>query len=197
MGYQAYDGVRKRVFPKLYKALVPGAPDYRVKGALWQLNTPAFAKYAMTGTDSFLIIKCRVFELMMVSEPALLAPLFKALMSCQVYEKASIQKCVAVIAENCLVHFFEPNYLIYALDSPTMNAAASDLESILPRDLRDNSLVKKGKENREKRIELFKSCLDELVSFYASFLALRAAELHRRGVLLQQSRIRTLIGNTV
>jgi hypothetical protein len=47
---QAFDGVRRRVLPSLYKALVPGAPDHQVKGALWQINMPAFAKYAMTGT---------------------------------------------------------------------------------------------------------------------------------------------------
>lgn len=38
-----------RALPTLYKALVPGAPEHRVKGALHQINMPAFAKYAMTG----------------------------------------------------------------------------------------------------------------------------------------------------
>jgi len=48
--FQALDGVRIRnhVLRSLYKALVPGVPDHRVKGALFQINMPAFAKYAMT-----------------------------------------------------------------------------------------------------------------------------------------------------
>ena len=46
---QAFDGVRRRVFPSLYKALVAGTPDHRVKGALWQINMPTFANHAMMG----------------------------------------------------------------------------------------------------------------------------------------------------
>ncbi|KAF8587302.1 hypothetical protein K439DRAFT_1645895 [Ramaria rubella] len=140
---QAYDGVRKRVFPLLYKALVPGAPDHQVKGALWQINTPAFAKYAMT-------------------EPTLTVPFAKALFSCQMYEKPSIQNCITIIAENCLAHFVEPSFLVYSLSSPTLNQAVSELEAILPNHLVDDDLIKNGIANTKRRVCLQKSCIEEL-----------------------------------
>lgn len=100
----------------------------------------------------------------MVLEPSLFVPLFRALMSCQVYEKASIQKLVGNIADNCLIHLFEPSFLIYTLDIPSMDAAASNLENTLPRDLVDDALLEKGRKNREQRIKLYNSCIEELVS---------------------------------
>lgn len=92
-----------------------------------------------------------------------MAQFFKALLSCQVYEKPSIQNYVNVIAGNCLQYFFEPCFLVYSIESKNMDKAASDLESILPAHLVDNRLLEKAKRNRERRIELQQSCIEELV----------------------------------
>lgn len=39
-----YDGVRKRVLPRIYEALKPGTDDDRMKGALYLLNQSSFGK---------------------------------------------------------------------------------------------------------------------------------------------------------
>lgn len=94
----------------------------------------------------------------------------KALFSCQVYEKPSIQNCVSLIAENCLTHFVEPTFFIYSLNPPTLSQAASNLENILPSHLVDNELLKRGAANVERRVRLQKSCLEEVVRLFSSAL---------------------------
>lgn len=47
--FQVFDGVRFRVLPRIYKALLPGTDDDRMKGALWTLNYPSIGKYAISG----------------------------------------------------------------------------------------------------------------------------------------------------
>lgn len=99
-------------------------------------------------------------------EPSLALPFVKAIFSCQMYEKPSIQNCVTVIAENCLAHFAEPSFIVYSIDSPSLQQAASKLESILPFDFRDDALVKRGTENTKSRVRLQTSCIQELVKLH-------------------------------
>ena len=82
------------------------------------------------------------------------------------YEKPSIQNCVAVIAENCLAHFVEPSFLVYSIESPSLRRAASELEAILPAPLRNNELLRRSVENTKDRVHLQKSCTEELVRLF-------------------------------
>ncbi|PSR73165.1 hypothetical protein PHLCEN_2v10977 [Hermanssonia centrifuga] len=66
-----FDGLRRRTLATLYKALDPGTDDDRMKGALWTLNTSAFAKYAM-------------------GEPTLATELIQKLFACQHNEKVGL-----------------------------------------------------------------------------------------------------------
>ncbi|GJJ09449.1 hypothetical protein Clacol_003672 [Clathrus columnatus] len=126
---KSYDGVRRRTLTKLYDALSPGSPDHRVKGALWQLNSPSFAR---------------------------------TLFSCQVHEKSSIQKCVALVADNCMGQFSEPSFIIYDLYSASISRAVTALETALPKHLVDDDLVEKGRLNTKQRIKLEKACIQQL-----------------------------------
>lgn len=96
-------------------------------------------------------------------EPTLMLPFVKTLFSCQIYEKSSIQKCIASIADNCLGQFFEPSYIIYDLHAPTLSRAVADLQCALPKDLIDDNLVERGRLNVLRRNELEKSCMRQLV----------------------------------
>jgi hypothetical protein len=83
------------------------------------------------------------------------------------YEKLSIQNCVSAIADSCLAHFVEPSFIIYSLDSPSMNFAIDELEVVLPAYLMDDVLVSKGSDNTQHRINLHKKCFEELVGAYS------------------------------
>lgn len=140
--------------------MTPDAPDHRVKGALWLLNSSSFARYAMSGTfDS--VKPCYFFY--HSSEPTLILPFIRKIFFCQAYEESSVQKCVATIIENCLGQFYEPSYIIYELHSPPLSRAVDALEAALPKHLVDDGLVEKAGLHTRQRIESDKCCIMDLV----------------------------------
>ena len=67
-----------------------------------------------------------------------------------------------------MAHFIEPSFLIYSLDSPNLSKAASELEAILPPHLVDDGLLKRSAANIERRVLLQKSCVEEVVCYFAT-----------------------------
>ncbi|KAI0359128.1 hypothetical protein OH77DRAFT_1473765 [Trametes cingulata] len=130
-----FDGVRRRCLPALYKALEPGTEDDRMKGALWTLNMSSFAKYA-------------------VSEPTLTTEFVKKLFSCQHNEKASIQDCVASLAETCLNNFAEPNHVVYEVENDDLNVALKGLRALVHAPSQADEIVVKCREQRVQRNSL-------------------------------------------
>ncbi|KAI0374438.1 hypothetical protein BV20DRAFT_1049238 [Pilatotrama ljubarskyi] len=132
-----FDGVRRRCLPTLYKALEPGTEDDRMKGALWTLNLSSFAKYAM-------------------SEPTLAIDFVKRLFSCQHNEKASIQDCVASLAETCLNNFAEPNHVVYEVENDDLNLALKSLKALVlaPSQADSDEVVVRCKNQRMERISV-------------------------------------------
>ncbi|KAJ7462702.1 hypothetical protein B0H11DRAFT_2310714 [Mycena galericulata] len=135
-----YDGVRRRAFPTLYRALESDDDD-RMKGALWTLNLMNFGKYA-------------------ASELTLAPKLVQNLFSCQKNEKPSIQDCVSVVSENCLNSLPEPCFLVYDVATPELDAIFASLESRKE----DQQLIQKCTDNRKFRVRLMNESSDELTS---------------------------------
>ncbi|KAJ7783436.1 hypothetical protein DFH07DRAFT_995453, partial [Mycena maculata] len=135
-----YDGVRRRAFPTLYKAL-ESTDDDRMKGALWTLNLMNFGKYA-------------------ASELTLAPELVQKLFACQQNEKPSIQDCVSVVSENCLNSLPEPCFLVYDVATPELDAILASLEF----GKEDQELIRKCADNRVMRLRRMNECSDELTS---------------------------------
>ncbi|KAI0094570.1 armadillo-type protein [Irpex rosettiformis] len=130
-----YDGPRSRSLPRLYKALNSGTDDDRMKGALWTLNTAAFAKYA-------------------VSNPTLTPEFVQKLFGCQFNEKPSIQECVNALAETSLSSFVEPCYIIFDMENTTILASAAALrERISKTD--ETDVVSRCAAQRKERVRLW------------------------------------------
>ncbi|KZT61305.1 hypothetical protein CALCODRAFT_514830 [Calocera cornea HHB12733] len=139
-----FDGIRNRCFPTLYQALQPGVDPDRMKGALYTLNMPNFARYAC-------------------SEPQKTPEFVQALFACQHQEKPSIQNCVAALADNAVNTVTEPNNLIYLLDTFKVDEAAKRLLSIVTPEAGCDALIKKCLDNRVKRMQKIEKCLDSTV----------------------------------
>ncbi|EJD55475.1 hypothetical protein AURDEDRAFT_109790 [Auricularia subglabra TFB-10046 SS5] len=138
-----FDGCRVRCLPKLYKALDITVDDDRMKGALYTLNSPSFAKFAM-------------------SEPSLTNEFVTRLFACQHKEKPSIRDCMATIWENCLSIFVEPSDLVYSVPQAHIDKAISELEAVLPASMQDRDLVQRLTANREKRTAIHNAALLDL-----------------------------------
>ncbi|KAL1951774.1 hypothetical protein VTO73DRAFT_923 [Trametes versicolor] len=137
-----FDGVRRRCLPALYKALEPGTEDDRMKGALWTLNLSVFSKYA-------------------ISEPTLATEFIKKLFKCQHNEKASIQDCVASLAETCLSSMAEPSHIVYEVENSDLDSALAELRAlVLPQTSQDDGITAKCKTQRIAHI----SAIDQALS---------------------------------
>ncbi|KDQ54765.1 hypothetical protein JAAARDRAFT_71570 [Jaapia argillacea MUCL 33604] len=167
-----FDGLRRRCLPTLYQALQPGTDDDRMKGALWTLNCPVFAKYA-------------------VSEPTLATEFIKRLFSCQHNEKPSIQDCVAVMSENCLNSFVEPCFLIYVIENPALNAVLDDMKVALQCGDADVNLVSRCREMRLKRNELMNKAIKDTTCVILEIA--NSSKTHWRYSIVAIRCLRTLI----
>ncbi|KAI9066676.1 hypothetical protein FKP32DRAFT_1589371 [Trametes sanguinea] len=130
-----FDGVRRRCLPALYKALEPGTEDDRMKGALWTLNLSVFAKYAS-------------------GEPTLATEFVKKIFSCQHNEKASIQDCVASLAETCLSNFGEPNHVIYDIENNDLGVTTRALKSLVQANAEHEELIERCRKQRIERLSI-------------------------------------------
>ncbi|KAG8927366.1 hypothetical protein FRC02_008249 [Tulasnella sp. 418] len=139
-----YDGVRRRCYPRLYSNLVKGTEDDRMKGALYTLNSSAFAKCAM-------------------GEPTLVKDFIKTMFNCQWNEKPSIQDCVSTMTENCMSSLVEPNYIVFSVDHPPTAISVATLQELVPRSLADPKLVSKCEANRKKRIQSYNDAVAETI----------------------------------
>ncbi|KAI0828367.1 hypothetical protein BC628DRAFT_1417934 [Trametes gibbosa] len=128
-----FDGVRRRCLPTLYQALEPGVEDDRMKGALWTLNLSVFAKYA-------------------IGEPTLAREFLKRLFNCQHNEKASIQDCVASLAETCLSNLAEPCHVVYAIENSNVDAAVQGLRNLVLAQVQGDDITAKCKAQRVARL---------------------------------------------
>ncbi|PVF98837.1 hypothetical protein CPB86DRAFT_757643 [Serendipita vermifera] len=139
---ETYDGVRRRVMPKIYESLVQGTDDDRMKGALYLLNYPSFGKYAAT-------------------EPEQLPLFVKHLFGCQHNEKPSIQNVASSIAENALSNFVEQSQSVYNLDCEPLHHAAQELFKILPEGLQDREVIRRNADICKARLEVTRNYLEE------------------------------------
>ncbi|EJU01100.1 hypothetical protein DACRYDRAFT_22883 [Dacryopinax primogenitus] len=139
-----FDGVRNQCFPTLYHALQPGIDADRMKGALYTLNLPNFARYAC-------------------SEPQKTPEFVEALFGCQHQEKPSIQSCVAALADNAIGTIAEPNNLIYLLETPGPDNAAKQLLRVVLPEVESDVLIKKCLENRIMRMQKIEKAIQDTV----------------------------------
>ncbi|EIN13624.1 hypothetical protein PUNSTDRAFT_94808 [Punctularia strigosozonata HHB-11173 SS5] len=167
-----YDGVRNRCLPVLYKALEPGTEDDRMKGALWTLNSPVFAKYAM-------------------SEPTLTRELLDKMFACQHNEKPSIQSCVSTLSDNCLGSFVEPNHVVYNVENTDLDAALRDLRSVTQFSNEGNDLVLRCAEQRTKRTSLIDDASDATTSLIIDIA--NSSKTHWRYSIVAVRILRSLI----
>ncbi|KZW02065.1 hypothetical protein EXIGLDRAFT_736784 [Exidia glandulosa HHB12029] len=167
-----FDGCRKRCLPVLYKALDLKVDDDRMKGALYTLNCPAFAKFAM-------------------SEPSLTNEFIRRLFACQHKEKPSIRDCMATIWDNCLSIFVEPCNLIYSVPQGHIEKALDELEAVLPQTMLEPELVRRSIANREKRAASHDASALELTRLITEVA--ESPDTHWRYAIVALKLLRTLI----
>ncbi|KII93397.1 hypothetical protein PLICRDRAFT_694576 [Plicaturopsis crispa FD-325 SS-3] len=170
-----YDGIRTRALPVLYKALLPGTEDDRMKGALWTLNYPVFAKYA-------------------VSEPTLATDLLKHLFKSQHNEKPSIQGCVSVVSENCLGNFVEPCYLVYDIENVSLAKASRDLMDH-PSSTECISLVRRCQAKRVARLQFVNDAIQQTTTLLLDIA--QSPRTHWRYSIVAIRCLRTLLRRDV
>ncbi|GBE78103.1 hypothetical protein SCP_0109850 [Sparassis crispa] len=130
----SFDGIRRRCLPILFKALEPGTEDDRMKGALWTLDSAAFAKYA-------------------IGEPTLITDMAQKLFGCQHNERPSIQLCVATLSETCLSSFLEPCFVVYDIENPGLVRVLADLKACINKDC-DVDITARCTAQRVQRLQL-------------------------------------------
>ncbi|CDO70270.1 hypothetical protein BN946_scf184942.g70 [Trametes cinnabarina] len=165
-----FDGVRRRCLPALYKALEPGTEDDRMKGALWTLNLSVF-------------------------EPTLATEFVQKIFSCQHNEKASIQDCVASLAETCLSNFGEPNNVVYDVENGELTAAAHTLQLLVHPKAEHKSVVQRCRTQRVERL----SMMDQAIADTTDSLLEIAnnSRTHWRYAIVAVRLLRTLVRRDV
>lgn len=185
-----YDGLRRRALPVLHSALEPGTDDDRMKGALWTLNTAAFAKYA-------------------VGDPTLAPELMQKLFACQHNEKPSIQECVNALAETTLGSFVEPSYEVYNIENTRLMTAIADLRKYLSKSS-DDEVVRRCQTKRKERVQMWNDGSDRTTNIilqvaqnpsthwkYAVVAVRCLRTLVRRDVPMKSSHIKYLVNMTL
>ncbi|CCA68831.1 hypothetical protein PIIN_02692 [Serendipita indica DSM 11827] len=173
---EVYDGVRTRVLPQIYKSLVQGTDDDRMKGALYLLNYPAFGKYAVT-------------------EPSQLPLFIKYFFGCQHNEKPSIQSVLSSIADNALSNFVERCQTVFKTDSKALLEAAEELFATVPEALRDREVIQRNIENCRKREKKFQEHLNESMTALLSIG--NSSSTHWRYSIVALRMIRVLVRKDV
>ncbi|THH19718.1 hypothetical protein EW146_g1513 [Bondarzewia mesenterica] len=172
----AYDGIRRRCLPRIYKALQPGTDDDRMKGALWTLNMSVFVKYA-------------------IADPTLAPELIKNLFGCQSNEKPSIQNCVASVSENGINSFVEPCYLVFAVDYAPLQQQIAEFKAFLSLGKKEALLVFQCVEKRKERIRLCNESLKKTTSIILDIA--RSSSTHWRYAIFAARCLRTLVRRDV
>ncbi|KAL4069445.1 hypothetical protein J3A83DRAFT_4095440 [Scleroderma citrinum] len=133
-----YDGIRLRALPILYKALLPGIDDDRMKGALWTLNISSF-------------------------EPTLATQFIISLLGCHHNEKPSIQNCVGVVADHTLSRLSEPCNLVFDIENPALTNASRALKAVLGSDASGDAIVDKARAKRIERVQRIDDATTETI----------------------------------
>ncbi|KAL0579785.1 Proteasome activator BLM10 [Marasmius crinis-equi] len=169
-----YDGVRRRALPLLYDALKKSKDldDDRMKGALWTLNLPSFAKYV-------------------VSEPTLATDMFVNLLGCQHNEKQSIQTRVSVVMDTCLGSFTEPNYVVYDIPIPYVDKVVEHFKVALGMSAKETALINKCSHNVIRRLHLMNEAADATGAAVMDIG--KSPETHWRYAIVALRCLRTLI----
>ncbi|KAG8823710.1 hypothetical protein FRC18_010687 [Serendipita sp. 400] len=173
---EVYDGVRRRVLPKVYEALAPGTDDDRLKGALYLLHYSNFGKYAVTDLRQFSLFIKHVF-------------------ACQHNEKPSIQNIISAIFDSALNNFIERCHSIYRTHSQPLIDAAEEILNTVPEPLRDRDFIKRNFEHCRNRENTF---LQSLQQASEALLAIgNSTSTHWRYHIVALRIIRTLIQKDV
>ncbi|KAH7914507.1 hypothetical protein BJ138DRAFT_1143879 [Hygrophoropsis aurantiaca] len=171
-----YEGVRPRALPILYKALLPGTDDDRMKGALWTLNSSLFGRFA-------------------ISEPTLATEYIKRLLACGHNEKPSIQNCVSVVTDNGLQSFVEPCYLVYGITNLGLNRALGSLKECLQPGQDYNEIMLKARKKCIERIQLRNEAIDATIT--AVLAIVNDENTHWRYAIVAVRFLRTLFRRDV
>ncbi|KAG8866672.1 hypothetical protein FRC20_007837 [Serendipita sp. 405] len=188
---EVYDGVRRRVLPKVYEALAPGTDDDRLKGALYLLHYSNFGKYAVTGITT--CIHC--FQLIQAPDLRQFSLFIKHVFACQHNEKPSIQNIISAIFDSALNNFIERCHSIYRTHSQPLIDAAEEILNTVPEPLRDRDFIKRNFEHCRNRENTF---LQSLQQASEALLAIgNSTSTHWRYHIVALRIIRTLIQKDV
>ncbi|KAH8120571.1 ARM repeat-containing protein [Phellopilus nigrolimitatus] len=167
-----FDGVRRRCVSQFMKYIAPGGNEDRIKGALYSLNMPIFTKYA-------------------ISEPVFRIDLLRGVFGCQSHTEPSLQDCAGALIDNCLSSIFEPNVIVYSVDSTNMDRAAKNLETLLAQDSCDDKLALRCTQKRVLRTSIYNKTV-KLTGDTVLAIA-KSSSTHWRYAIIALRILRTLI----